>query len=241
MPSYDTTIVTTCWPHVGAAFSSRALRNRAMYWAAKEEADRLWKVVMVLHKEQAEARSMLEEAFRESRDQRAIMIDRRRELAPLATAVQPDVASISEQVSAMAERIAWGLDGLRNGLVDMGLQLAQLTGRMNACPPVATATSVPHGSPAPGRFQTTNEDQPERIITRFLGDCQAVLKIAERGLACGPRGSMPFAEADLSCTLAASSIPLTSISAALTAPNPSGLMSLDAGSALGTVRGRVKQ
>ena len=86
----------------------------------KEEADRLWKVRLVLHKEQTEARSLLEEALRECRDQR--------ELATLATAVQSDVASISEQVGAMAEVVARGLDGPSDGLVEMGQQLAQLNG-----------------------------------------------------------------------------------------------------------------
>ena len=35
----------------------------------QKKMDRLWKVVLVLHKEQAEARSLLEEALREFRDQ----------------------------------------------------------------------------------------------------------------------------------------------------------------------------
>ena len=55
------------------------------------------------------------------------MFDLRWELAPLATAVHPDVASISEQVGAMAEVVAKELDGLSDGLIDMGKQLARLT------------------------------------------------------------------------------------------------------------------
>ena len=61
----------------------------------KEEAHQLKKVMLVLYKEQTEARSLLE-ALRECRDQRAAMVDLRRDLAPLAAAVQPDVASIIE-------------------------------------------------------------------------------------------------------------------------------------------------
>ena len=83
----------------------------------------------------------------------------------LATAVQPDVASIYEQVGAMAEVVAMELDGLRDGLVDMSQQLAQLTSRMDSWPPVATAISMPRGSLAPGRFQMTDDDQPERVMT----------------------------------------------------------------------------
>ena len=87
------------------------------------------------------------------------MVDLRRELDPLASAVQPDVASISEQVDAMAEVVAWGLDCLSDGLVEM-----------KSRPPDATASSMPHGSLAPGRFQTTEDDQPERAMTRSRGD-----------------------------------------------------------------------
>ena len=103
-------------------------------------------------------RSLLEETLRERRDQRATMSDLRRELAPLITAEQSDVASITKQVGAMAEMVARELDVLGDGLVDLDQQLAQLTDRMNSWPPCATTTSMPHRSIAPGPFQKTNAD-----------------------------------------------------------------------------------
>ena len=60
----------------------------------------------------------------------------------------------------MAQVVARGLDGLGDGLVDMGKKLALLTGRMDAWPPVATATSMPHGSLAPGSFQMADDVWP---------------------------------------------------------------------------------
>ena len=59
--------------------------------------------------------------------------------------------------SAMAEVVTRGLDGLSDGLVEMGQQLAQLIDRMNSWPPVATATSMLHGSLVPGRYQTPDD------------------------------------------------------------------------------------
>ena len=58
-----------------------------------------WKSMLVLHTVQTEACSQLD-ALRGCRNQLADKFDLRRELAPLVTAVQPDLASISEQVSA---------------------------------------------------------------------------------------------------------------------------------------------
>ena len=81
---------------------------REVKWQ-REEADRLWNVMLILHKEQTEARSLLEESLYKCRDQRAAMSDIRRELAPVITAEQSDVASITERVGALEEMVAKGV------------------------------------------------------------------------------------------------------------------------------------
>ena len=72
------------------------------------------------------------------------MSDLRRELAPLIITEQSDVTSTTEQVGAIAEVVARGLNSWSDGMVDLGQQLAQVTGRVNSWPPCATTTSMLH-------------------------------------------------------------------------------------------------
>ena len=66
---------------------------------------------------------------------------------------------------------------------------------------------MPHGSLALGRFQTTDNDQPERVMTRLRGDRQAAREIAEQGHVCRPCESAPSEEADPSSAITTPLVP----------------------------------
>lgn len=166
---------------------------------------------------------MLEDTLGQCREQRATMKNLRRKLAPLNTAEQPDIISISEQVGTKAEVVARGLDGLGNGLDEMGQQLVQLTGRLDSWEHFLTTTWMPHGNLHHGSFRTVDADQSERVVTRFWDDWQAAREISEWGRACRTRGSMLFGEVNPSSNIIALSVPPTSIPVITTAINPSEL------------------